>query len=249
MKIRLSIYTTILALMLGLVSCNSSSVEETEEFIDTAYQSSALLGVTEDMGVEYIDSLIFIGESTTYHMKDRAVLSGGKETSQIWAPKCGTINLDMSTSALEIIYPQTNESLTIAEPEALIFTFGLNGAVQNIRRGEEYYKKCYRALILSVKEASPQTKIIIQSAPPIAKSMDMQHYTIDVETLKNHIDTINSWSLSLAEELCLGYLNTAEVLRDSEGFLRSEFDVGDGHHLNAAAYREMLGYIRTHGYK
>lgn len=255
MKIRLSIYTTILALMLGLVSCNSSAVDETEEFIDTAYQSSALLGATEDMGDGYIDSLIFIGESTTYHMKDRAVLRGGKETTQIWAPRCGTINLDMSTVSLRIIYPETNESITIAEaaarskPQVIIFTFGLNGAVQNIRRGEEYYKKCYRALLLSVKETSPETGIIIQSAPPIAKSMDMQNYTINTETLKNHIDTINSWSLSLAEELGVGYLNTAEVLKDSEGFLRPEFDVGDGHHLNADAYREMLGYIRTHGYK
>lgn len=255
MKIRLSIYTTILALMIGLVSCNSHTDWVSDECIDTSAQSSAILDLTEDMGDEYIDSLIFVGESTTYHMKDRAVLSGGKETTQIWAPRCGTINLDMSTTALEIIYPKTNESLTIAEaaalakPEIMIFTFGLNGAVQNIRRGEEYYKRCYRALILSVKDASPSTRIIIQSAPPIAKSMDMTSYTIDTEELKRHINTINDWSLSLAEELGLGYLNTAEALKGSDGFLKPEFDVGDGHHLSAAAYREMLGYIRTHGYK
>ena len=77
----------------------------------------------------------------------------------------------------------------------------------------------------------------------------MSSYTIGTEELRRHIDTINSWSLSLAEELGLGYLNTAEVLKDCNGFLRPEFDVGDGHHLNAAAYREMLSYIRTHGCK
>ena len=255
MKIRLSIYLIIPALMLSLVSCNSNAPKELEECIDTDYQSNTILGDTEDMGSEYIDSLIFVGESTTYHMKDRAVLSDGKETRQIWAPKCGTINLDMSTTALEIIYPETNEPMTIAEaaarakPRFIIFTFGLNGAVQNIRRGEEYYKKCYRALLLSVKEASPKTGIIIQSAPPIAKSMDMSNYTIDTATLRDHIETINSWSLSLCGELGLRYLNTAEVLTDSDGFLKTEFDVGDGHHLSAAAYREMLEYIRTHGYK
>lgn len=255
MKIRLSIYLTVSALMLSLASCAPRPAKAVSECINAALQSDTILGVTEDMGDEYIDSLIFVGESTTYHMKDREVLKDGKETRQIWAPRCGTINLDMSTTALKIVYPETNEPVTISEaaarkkPAIIIFTFGLNGAVQNIRRGEEYYKRCYRALILSVKDASPSTKIILQSAPPIAKDMDMQNYSITADTLREYIDTINSWSLSLAEELGVRYLNTAEVLKDDDGFLMSEFDVGDGHHLSAEAYRRMLEYIRTHGYK
>ena len=255
MKIRLSIYRVFLALMLCLVSCSQPPSNEVSECIDTATQSNTILDVTEDMGSSYVDSLIFVGESTTYHMKNRGVLAGGQETKQIWAPKCGTMTLDISTTALDILYPDTNELMTIAEaaaraePEFMIFTFGLNGAVQNIRRGEEYFKKCYRALLLSVRDASPKTKIIIQSAPPIAKNMDMQNYSITSDELRCYIDTINSWSLSLAEELGIRYLNTAEALKNSDGFLISDFDVGDGHHLNADAYREMLWYIRTHGYK
>lgn len=255
MKIRLSIYSTILALTLCLVSCTPHPEKEVSKCIDTDLQSDTILGVTEDMGDKYIGSLIFVGESTTYHMKDRGVLAGGKQTRQIWAPKCGTMTLDMSTTALDIIYPETGELMTIAraaaraQPAFIIFTFGLNGAVQNIRRGEEYYKKCYRALLLSVKEASPKTKIIIQSAPPIARDMDMKNYSITATELRDYIDRINSWSLSLAEELGLRYLCTDEVLKSSDGFLLSEFDAGDGHHLNAAAYRKMLEYIRTHGYK
>ncbi len=255
MKIRLSIYLMISALLLSLVSCNSRSSKDLGECIDTGLQSNTILGVTEDMGDEYIDSLIFVGESTTYHIKDRGVLRGGKETTQVWAPRCGTINLDMSTATLDILYPDANEEMTISEaaarakPRFIIFTFGLNGAVQNIRRGEEYYKKCYRALLLSVRDASPSTKIIIQSAPPIARDMDMSNYSIDAEALQSYIDRINLWSLSLCEELGLRYLNTAEALKDKNGFLLSEFDVGDGHHLTTAAYEKMLEYIRTHGYK
>ena len=255
MKIRLSIYPLILALILSLASCKAQHTQEVNECIDTSYQSNTILGETEDMGNEYIDSLIFVGESTTYHMKDREVLKDGKKTTQIWSPKSGTINLDPSTKALKIIYPQTSEQITIPEaaalskPEIIVFTFGLNGAVQNIRRGEEYYKKCYSDLILSVRDASPKTKIILQSAPPIAKDMDMTNYSITTDILKEYIETINSWSLEICEELGLRYLNSAEVLKDDDGFLKAEFDVGDGHHLNAAAYTQMLGYIRKHGYK
>ena len=255
MKIRLSIYTAILALTTIIVSCSPPPQKNVRECIDTDLQSNTILGVTEDMGDEYIDSLIFVGESTTYHMKDREVLSGGKQTRQIWAPRCGTMTLDMSATAIRIVYPDTNEELTIAEaaalakPKFIIFTFGLNGAVQNVRRGEDYYKRCYRTLLLSVKETSPQTNIIIQSAPPIARDMDMKNYSVTAAELRDYIDTINSWALSLADELGLRYLNTAEVLKDTDGFLIADLDVGDGHHLNAAAYRKMLGYIRTHGYK
>jgi hypothetical protein len=129
------------------------------------------------------------------------------------------------------------------------FTFGLNGAVQNVRRGKDYYKSCYLALINSVRASSPDTKIILQSAPPVAANMDMSNYSVDVKKLNEHIDTINSWSLELAEEEGLGYLNTAEILKNEVGELRPELQVGDGHHLTAEAYTEMLNYIRTHGYK
>jgi lysophospholipase L1-like esterase len=77
--------------------------------------------------------------------------------------------------------------------------------------------------------------------------MDMSAYTVDVSTLNSYISTINSWTLSLAEELGIGYLNTTEALCDSDGFLKEEYQSGDGYHLTAEAYRQMLWYMRTHG--
>ncbi len=255
MKIRLSIYPLTLILVFTLASCEARIPSREDEFVNTVYQSDPTLGATDDMGDEYIDSLIFIGESTTYHLKDRAVLSGGKNTRQIWMPKSGTMTLDTSTQKQKILYPETGELITIADaaarsrPKIVILTFGLNGAPRNIRLGEDYFKECYRKLIESISAASPETKIILQSAPPIAKSMDMKNYTVDAKTLNGYIDKVNLWSRSLCEELGIRYLNSAEALKDSEGFLCPEFDVGDGHHLTKAAYETMLLYIRTHGYK
>ncbi|MBQ8140828.1 MAG: hypothetical protein IJ038_03930 [Clostridia bacterium] len=253
MKIRLSIFLIITVLCCSLASCVSEPAEASLELSDSeAY--SATLSETEDYGQEYIDSLIFIGESTTYHLKSRGVLKDGENTRQVWAPKSGTVNLDMGTKNLKIVYPNTSELLTCAEaaekakPEYVIFTFGLNGAVNNVRKGEEYYKSCYRSLINSVREASPDTKIILQSAFPIASNMDMSNYSVDLQTLNEYIDVINLWTLELACEDGLRYLNTAEILKDGQGLLRFELQAGDGHHLTAEAYREILSYIRTHGY-
>ena len=60
-----------------------------------------------------IDDIIFLGESTTYHLKSRGVLSGGTETKQVWAPRSGTLMLDSATSECRIIYPETNEELPL----------------------------------------------------------------------------------------------------------------------------------------
>ena len=59
--------------------------------IDTT--SPALLRGTGDMGQEYIDSIIFLGDSTTYGLKAYAVLTDGKKTKQVWTPSNGTLTL------------------------------------------------------------------------------------------------------------------------------------------------------------
>ncbi len=200
---------------------------------------------------EYIDSFIFIGESTTYHLKSRGVLRDGRDTTQVWAPKGGTATLDASAVGMNIVYPETGEEMTIGEaarlkkPRRVLFTFGLNGATEKIKRGEEYFKACYLSLINSVRDNSPQTELIIQSCFPIAESMDVSAYSVDAATLNGYIDRINGWAEELARDEGLGYVNTAEAMKNKKGFLREELHVGDGYHLTADAYRLMLEYIQA----
>lgn len=215
--------------------------------------NGVILGETSDMGEEYLNGFVFLGESTTYHMIDRAVLPGGKQTKQVWAPKNGTVNLDMHVDTLRIVYPESGEEMTVAQaatkkqPKYMVLTFGLNGAVQKVHKGADYFKSCYRKLIDAIRQASPSTTVLIQSAPPISPHMDMSRYSVDASTLNAYIKTINGWSMALCEEMELPYLNTQEILCDANGYLREEYQVGDGHHLTSQAYREILYYIRTHG--
>lgn len=209
---------------------------------------------SEDMGQEYIDSFIFLGESTTFHMKNRGVLSGGTKTTQVWGPQSGTLMLDHTTASCRIVFPETGEEIDISEalrrkkPKYMLLTFGLNGAPGSISKGSEYFKECYKRLISTIRAASPNTVIILQSCFPIAKSMDMSGYSVNASTLNQYIDIINGWTEELAASLSLGYLQTADVLKTPEGFLREELQVGDGYHLTKEAYVEILQYIRTHGY-
>ena len=223
MKYKLSIISLIL---LSLILCSCAS--------DTAVDAAAseqrrdtVLGTTADMGEDYIDSFIFLGESTTYHLKSRGVLKDGKNTKQVWAPKSGTVNLDTTVGSLKIVYPETGEELTVGEavqrkkPQRILLTFGLNGAVEKIRRGEEYFRSCYLTLINAIRQGSPETVIILQSSFPISENMDMTNYSVDAATLMEYIRTINGWTAALAKDEGLGYLNTVEALVDEKGFLLS----------------------------
>ena len=215
--------------------------------------ADALLPPCEDKGMSYIDSFIFFGESTTYHLKSRGVLSGGKDTKQVWANKSGTMKLDLSIDKQKIIYPETNELLSVGEaaakrkPEYILLTFGLNGAVQNVKLGEEYFRTCYKKLIDAIRSSSPSTNIIIQSAFPVAENMDMSAYSVDLKTLNEYIDLQNAWAYSLACEENCKYLDTNSILKDKNNNLKIEYQTGDGHHLTAEAYKQILYYIRTHG--
>lgn len=231
---------------------DESSDKEPET--DDTSAKGASLSLSADGGEEYLNSIVFLGESTTYHLKEREVLKDGNKTKQVWAPKSGTLMLDASTANCRIVYPETGEELDLAQaikrkkPRRMILTFGLNGAVSSYSKGPQYFKSNYKKLIDVIKQNSENCAIIIQSCFPVAENMDMSSFSVDVATLNKYIDQLNIWAAQLAESENIGYLNTAEILKDQKGALRDEFQNGDGYHLTRTAYLEIIYYIRTHCY-
>ncbi len=249
-----------------LCSCNSSQTKASDTSAHSDSKASASdtqaslspeavpLPEGVDLGQEYIDAFVFLGESTTSHLKNRGVLSGGTNTKQVWSTKSGTLMLDSATAECQIVYPESGEELDLGaamankQPKYMLLTFGLNGAAGNVRRGASYFKGCYGELIDTLQAASPQTVIILNSCFPVAASMDMSNHSVSVEELNSYIDILNNWTSQLAAERGLGYLNSAEVLKDADGFLFEKYQAGDGYHLTKEAYIEILKYIRTHPY-
>jgi lysophospholipase L1-like esterase len=210
------------------------------------------LGETSDMGQAYLDSLIFVGDSTTAHLRSRGVLTGGTDTKQVWVPSDNTLLLDMNITQKKIVYPQTGEQITIAEaaakekPAYMVLTIGLNG-VTSFVNNKNLYQNCYGKLIDEILEASPDTKIILQSVFPVAANQ--KTFSVDAATLNGYIDTLNGYVQELAQNKEVRYLNTAEALKGADGNLPDAYQNGDGIHLTAEGYRVILDYIRTHGYQ
>ncbi len=214
---------------------------------NTVPDNSAVLGQTADMGQEYIDSIIFLGDSTTYHMINRAVLSGGKQTKQVWSGALGTLTLDGNIHKTTIVYPETDTEMTIAEaaaqekPKYMVITLGVNGIAYAT---ETQFKAYYGKLITAIQQASPDTKIMLGSIFPVTTEYDQKGGKL----CNANIDLANGWIKQIAAEHGCKYLDTASVLKNDSGAMIALYDSGDGIHMTADAYKAVLQYIRTHGY-
>ena len=212
-----------------------------QEISSTAIDNT--LPPTEDAGLAYQDSLTFVGDSLTSHLRSRGVLSHGTATTQVWATESGMLNLNSDITSAKIICPGTDEAVTISEaarlthPPVLIVTLGTDWGVSYL--SEEEFKYCYGKLIRSLRDASPDTLLVLQSIFPVLESCTV---------LSNRqIDRANGWVKELAVEYDLPYLDTQSVLKNQSGALRADYCCADdGIHLTASAYRAVLQYIRTH---
>ena len=237
----------------GQVDGNSDNTEP-PPFIDVEANTAPdnVLKETADKGEAYLKKIIFVGDSTTYHMISRGVLPGGTDTMQVWCPQNGTLMLSSSVTSLKIVYPETGTEMTIAEaaaqqqPEYMVLTIGLNGAHTFT---EGIYKGSYGKLIEAIQTASPSTKIILQSVFPVAGN-ETAWTSLTPKELNLKIDQVNSWAKDLTGKYeNVRYLDTQSVLRDADAFLKAAYESGDGIHLTEAGYRAILQYIRTHAWE
>lgn len=228
----------------GEVDTPSGNVSEDMETFLSGYPNT-VLAATEDAGTEYIDRIVFLGDSTTYGLRAYKMLPGGKDTTQVWTPKSGTLTLTQVSFA-KIVYPETDEELTISEatakkkPDILVITLGVNGVA--IMK-EDYFKSEYKKMVESIQEISPDTKIICQSIFPVAKSYK------SLKSINNEkIDAANKWICQVADECGVKYLDTNSALRGEDGWLPENYHNGDGMHLQSNSFTIELNNIRTHAW-
>ena len=209
---------------------------------------SVTLGETPDAGMDYIDHLTFLGDSTTNGLYAYGLLPH----YQVWTPASGTLSLfNYAIETIDYYTPgggDTPQSLPIvdcaaqAQPEYLVITLGINGV--NIL-DEEQFKQYYTGLINDVLYASPNTKIICNSIYPV---IDGQAPS-DITNAK--INAANGWILDVATQTGTRYLNTHDALTDASGNLNIDYigSDSDGIHMHNGGYEAVLQYIRTHAWQ
>ena len=102
------------------------------------------------LGVDFLDDLVFFGESTTAHLRQRSKL----RPSQIWANPSGTARLDSNLAHRPITDPQSGQLVQPIElakelqPRCMVLSFGLNGIVSFSMDTEDYLRKYQKLMVL-----------------------------------------------------------------------------------------------------
>ncbi len=199
----------------------------------------AVLKESADAGKEYLDKMVFLGDSRTYGLGYYGVVS----KNQIWTPSNGTLTLSLVNSVL-IVYPETGEAITVKDavakkkPEILVISLGINGiSFMN----EKSFKGTFDVLISNIRSVSPDTKIILQAMYPTAPSYRNWYSINNTKILKG-----NQWMLESAQNNGVYFLDAYNVLADENGNMSANYHNGDWLHPNALGYQMIVQYIKTH---
>ena len=215
--------------------------QSVKDFDLNGFFNDVILKETEDGGKKYSDEFIFAGDSTALYYVINKQITG----KRLWH-KEGIDPETALTNSIYINHIDTKktfvENFKEKQPEKVIMTLGTNSAAY---MEPAYFIKNYKKLLNEIKKVSPNTLIIIQSIPPVAKSYDSKTNTIN----NDKINKLNYYIAEMCQELKLPFLNSAESLKDSDGGLKDGYYIKDGIHLSKSGNEIMMKYFETHMYK
>ena len=198
---------------------------------------------TEDAGQGYLDSLTFLCDSTTIGLRDYGILSGGMETTQVWATPSGVMSaVDMGEA--KIVFPNDGSIVSAADaamllqPEILIISLG-NDGIAYIDQFDFIDK--YDLLIADIRRNSPNTWIIC--LPLTSVTMD---YAGSDGLTAAKCNEANTWIQTVCQQTGAIYCDAVSAVQDVSGALLQEYATSDGRTLNPNGISRILQYLRYH---
>ncbi len=198
---------------------------------------------SEDAGQGYLDSLTFLCDSTTIGLRDYGILSGGTETTQVWATPSGVMSaVDMGEA--KIVFPNDGSIVSAAnaamvlQPSVLVISIGNDGL-----GGIDQYEfiPLYEMLIRSIWENSPNTYILCL---PLTSVTDSYYAGDGVSPAR--CQEASAWIRTACENTGAYYVDAGSAIQDESGALMQEYASANGRTLNSSGLNQILQYLRYH---
>lgn len=196
---------------------------------------------TKDGGDDYINSIVFAGDSMALYYVINEQISG----KMLWHQISITPETAL-TSPIYINHIDTNKTFVQNfkqyKPDIVIMTLGTNSAAYMT---PEYFYEKYSELISDIKKSSPTTKLIIQSIPPVDTSFDEKELGIN----NDKINKLNYYIGKMCENLNVKFLNSAPAMKDENGACKKGYCMDDGIHPTKEGQEVLINFARTHMYE
>ena len=125
-------------------------------------------------------------------------------------------------------------------PRRVVIMLGTNDNGMNT----EDFISNYTALVQAIQASYPYTDIIVNTVPPVP-SNHSNYPNMD----QTRIDDFNMALLTMCEQLGVKFLNSAEALKDANGYGNVDYYQSGDIHLKPAGLKVLLKYLRTHAYE
>ena len=126
------------------------------------------------------------------------------------------------------------------KPRRVVIMLGTNDNGMNT----EDFISNYTALVQAIQASYPYTDIIVNTVPPVP-SNHSNYPNMD----QTRIDDFNMALLTMCEQLGVKFLNSAEALKDANGYGNVDYYQSGDIHLKPAGLKVLLKYLRTHAYE
>lgn len=203
--------------------------------IDNA--STALLTETADAGTDYLNDILFLGDSNTVRLYNNGLISLQQFCAKEGIGTQVALNEGIVTFKRDSNHYTIPQAVAMMKPRRVVMTFGTNDTGMEVSD----FIAHYTALIQAIQQSYPYTDIIVNTVPPVPA--DHSNYP-HMDQAK--IDDFNMALLDLCEQLGVRFLNSAEALKGSDGYGIADYYTSGDIHLKSAGLKAVLNYIRTH---
>lgn len=183
---------------------------------------------------KYLNDVVIIGDSIS---KGYSVYEKLKEDNVLAVGSIGVRNVLETDFTYQGYNLKITDILERKKPKYIFVSLGMNDI--NIRTAEQY-KSDYRNFISEIRNATPESTVIVTAITPVSRQTTF--------TKNENIDLYNETLRKLVFDLQddkVFYVNAARYLKGSDNYLIPDFSSGDGIHLAAKAYDQLLTYMFT----
>lgn len=203
--------------------------------IDNA--STALLTETADAGTDYLNDILFLGDSNTVRLYNNGLISLQQFCAKEGIGTQVALNEGIVTFKKDSNHYTIPQAVAMMKPRRVVMTFGTNDTGMEVSD----FIAHYTALIQAIQQSYPYTDIIVNTVPPVPA--DHSNYP-HMDQAK--IDDFNMALLGMCEQLGVRFLNSAEALKGSDGYGIADYYTSGDIHLKSAGLKAVLNYLRTH---
>lgn len=190
----------------------------------------------------YFKDALFIGDS---------ILKGFK----LWATPYPSnviadqnVGLDQIFNGKDVYYVSSTQKTTLwsaieqklPKPAKIYVMLGTNGIPGY---DNERHIVFYKDLVEKLKKKYPDAIIYLESVTPITKEVSTKR-SPNFTTKK--INGFNELILQLAKDQGVYYLEVEDALMDENGYLKADYDAGDGTHMPKEGHLALFNYLKNH---